>query len=93
MAFSVSPHTAQVKRSRSAQRSKELQHNNGMHPTRNSAALIIIGSSGRVMPGVRCLRARLRLQLGWTELRVSLERAAANQPIGLMRHGGLKRRY
>ena len=33
-----------------------LQHNNGMHPTRNSAALIIEGSSGRVMPGVRQLR-------------------------------------
>jgi len=32
-----------------------LQHNNGMHPTRNSAALIITGSSGRVMPGVRLL--------------------------------------
>jgi len=32
-----------------------LQHNNGMHPTRNSAVLIIEGSSGRVMPGVRQL--------------------------------------
>ena len=29
-----------------------LPHNSGMHPTRNSAALIITGSSGRVMPGV-----------------------------------------
>ena len=33
--------------------------NNGMHPTRNSAALIIKGSSGRVMPGVRSLRNKL----------------------------------
>ncbi len=29
--------------------------NNGMHPTRKSAALIVNGSSGRVMPGVRRL--------------------------------------
>lgn len=29
--------------------------NNGMHPTRNSAALILYGSGGRVMPGVRWL--------------------------------------
>ena len=27
-------------RSRSARRSKELQHNNGLHPTANSAAFI-----------------------------------------------------
>jgi hypothetical protein len=47
------------KRSRSAQRSKELQHNNGMHPTRNSAALKLKGSSGRVMPGVMLLRFRM----------------------------------
>jgi len=32
-----------------------LQHNNVMHPTRNSAALIITGSGGRVMPSVRPL--------------------------------------
>lgn len=31
------------------------QSNNGMHPTRNSAAFIIYGSSGRVMLGVRPL--------------------------------------
>jgi hypothetical protein len=29
------------------------RHNNGMHPTRNSAAPIIKGSGGRVMPDVR----------------------------------------
>jgi hypothetical protein len=38
--ISVSPHTAQGKRSRSARRYKELQHNNGMHPTAKGAAFI-----------------------------------------------------
>lgn len=33
----------------------EAAPNNGMHPTRNSAALILYGSSGRVMPGVGLL--------------------------------------
>jgi len=32
------------------------RHNNGMHPTRKSAALKFNGSSGRVMPGVMPLR-------------------------------------
>ena len=44
------------KRQKSAVRSYwQAAPNNGMHPTRNSAALIIKGSSGRVMPGVRRL--------------------------------------
>ena len=36
-----------------------VMSNNGMHPTRNSAALILNGNSGRVMPGVRWLDADL----------------------------------
>jgi hypothetical protein len=39
-AFGVSPHPAQGKRSRSVRRNEELPHNNGMHPTANSGALI-----------------------------------------------------
>jgi hypothetical protein len=34
---------------------ESAQHNNGMHPSRNSAALKLKGNSGRVMPGVRPL--------------------------------------
>jgi hypothetical protein len=52
-----SPHTAQGKSVRSARRSKELQHNNGMHPTGHSADVIrqlgiLFQSFRRVMPGV-----------------------------------------
>jgi hypothetical protein len=37
-----------------------LHHNNGMHPTRNSAALKLNLSGGRVMPGVMLLRRALQ---------------------------------
>jgi hypothetical protein len=36
-------------------RSSPRRPNNGMYPTRNSAAFILDLLSGRVMPGVRCL--------------------------------------
>jgi len=42
-----------------------------MHPTRNSAALIINGSSGRVMPGVM------------SPLRVPVRMCAASAPLNL----------
>jgi hypothetical protein len=58
MAFSVSPHTAQGKRSRSARRSKELQHNNGMHPTgiawMSSQDWMLSQCFRRVMPAFGC---------------------------------------
>jgi hypothetical protein len=40
MALSVSPDTAQQKEIAFGAAGKELQHNNGMHPTASSAALI-----------------------------------------------------
>jgi hypothetical protein len=41
---------------------KAAESNDGMHPTRISAAFISLDVRGRVMPGVRCLRGSERYE-------------------------------